>query len=250
MNLISTDTIILTLAILPVIALMIYVYKSDKYEKEPLGMLLTAFVLGILSIPVVLLFDMIFEDLFFSESVFFQAFLQAGIPEEFAKWLLFMAVIWRNKNFNEYFDGIVYACFISLGFACVENIMYVFNSETLTTAISTGILRALLSVPGHFLFAVMMGYYLGLAKFRKNERTKFLIFSILIPIIAHGLFDYLLLLSSALGSTGLEWIGVAIYLLFIYLDIKMWKIGIRHIRKLQEESRIERNNDIIRKIFG
>lgn len=244
------DTLILALAILPVIVLMIYVYKKDKYEKEPVGMLIKAFLLGILSIPLALCYDEIFAEMLPGKTVFFEAFFQAGIPEELAKWGLFMLFIWKNKNFDEFFDGIVYACFIGLGFACVENIMYVFDSETYNDAIHTGVMRALLSVPGHFLFAVIMGYYLGLAKFKKNERSKFLTFSILFPIIAHGLFDYLLMLSSAFSDNNLEWLGVILYILFLYLDVKLWKICLRRIEKLQEESRIERNNNIFRKIFG
>lgn len=244
------DILLLTIAIIPVIVLMIYVYKKDKYEKEPIGMLVRAFMLGILSIPIALAIDSFFASVMLGETVFFQAFFQAGIPEEFAKWGLFMLFIWKNKNFDEFFDGIVYACFIGLGFACVENILYVFDNESYSLAIHTGVMRALLSVPGHFLFAVIMGYYLGLAKFKKNERSKFLIFSILFPIIAHGLFDYLLMLSSALSENNIEWLGVLLYFLFIYLDVKLWKICLRHIEKLQEESRIERNNNIFRKIFG
>lgn len=244
------DILLLTIAIIPVIVLMIYVYKKDKYEKEPWGMLVRAFMLGILSIPLALCCDEIFAEILPGKTVFFEAFFQAGIPEELAKWGLFMLFIWKNKNFDEFFDGIVYACFIGLGFACVENILYVFDNESYSLAIHTGVMRALLSVPGHFLFAVIMGYYLGLAKFKKNDRSKFLIFSILFPIIAHGLFDYLLMLSSAFSENNIEWLGVLLYVLFIYLDIKMWKICLRHIEKLQEKSRIERNNDIFRKIFG
>lgn len=244
------DTTILILAVLPVIALMIYVYKQDKYEKEPIGMLIKAFILGIISIPIALFFDGFFAAVLPGVTVFFQAFFQAGIPEELAKWLLFMLFVWKNKNFDEFFDGIVYACFIGLGFACVENIMYVFGTETYSSAIHTGIMRALLSVPGHFLFAVIMGYYLGLAKFKKNYKSKFLIFSILFPVLAHGLFDYLLMLSSAFSDNNVEWLGILLYALFIYLDIKMWKICLKHIRKLQEETRVERNNNIFRKIFG
>lgn len=244
------NTIILGLAILPVIVLSIFVYKKDKYEKEPIGMLIKAFVLGIFSIPIALGFDNLFAQIMPGVTVFFQAFFQAGIPEELAKWILFLIFIWRNKNFNEFFDGIVYACFIGLGFACVENIMYVFDNETFSSAIHTSVMRALLSVPGHFLFAVIMGYYLGLAKFKVKERNKFLTLSILFPIIAHGLFDYLLMLSAAFAEMNMEWLGILLYILFIYLDIKMWKICIKHIKKMQEESRIERNNNIFKKIFG
>jgi len=244
------NAIILGLAILPVIALMIYIYNKDKYEKEPIGMLMKAFVLGIISIPIALIFDGFFAATLPGVTVFFQAFFQAGIPEELAKWILFMLFIWRNKNFDEFFDGIVYACFIGLGFACVENIMYVFDNETFSSAVHTGVMRALLSVPGHFLFAVIMGYYLGLAKFKKEGKTKFLILSILFPILAHGLFDYMLMLSSAFAEQNIEWLGLLLYVLFIYLDVKLWKICLKHIKKMQEESRIERNNNIFKKIFG
>jgi len=244
------NAIILGLAILPVIALMIYIYKKDKYDKEPIGMLLKAFVLGIISIPIALIFDEFFAATLQGVTVFFHAFFQAGIPEELAKWILFMLFIWRNKNFDEFFDGIVYACFIGLGFACVENIMYVFSNESFSSAIHTGVMRALLSVPGHFLFAVIMGYYLGLAKFKKEGKTKFLILSIFFPVLAHGLFDYMLMLSSAFAEQNIEWLGLLLYILFIYLDIKLWKICLKHIKNMQEESRIERNNNIFKKIFG
>lgn len=243
------NTIILILAVLPVIVLAAYIYKKDKYEKEPFRMLLLAFFLGILSIPLDLIIVGIINGAMPGSTVFYSAFFEAGIPEEFSKWLLFMLVIWRNKNFNEFFDGIVYACFIGLGFAGIENLMYVFGNESFGGALATGVMRALLSVPGHFLFAVIMGYFLGLAKFRPEERGKYLLFSLLCPMLAHGIFDYLLMLSSALSENNLEVLGAILFIVFIYLDIKMWKIGVRQIAKLQEHTRIEHNNEIFRKIF-
>ena len=244
------NRIIFILAILPVIVLASYIYKKDKYEKEPPSMLMLAFLLGMLAIPMDLLVVTIINAIIPSGTVFFTAFFNAGIPEEFCKWALFMLVIWRNKNFNEYFDGIVYACFIGLGFACIENILYVFDSgKTFGEAIATGVLRAILSVPGHFLFAVIMGYYLSLAKYKIQDRKKYLTLSYVCPMVAHGLFDYLLMLAAAVGEKNLEWLSVVLFILFIYLDVKMWKIGIRSIEKMQEQSRVEHNNDIFRKIF-
>ncbi|MBO6058212.1 MAG: PrsW family intramembrane metalloprotease [Bacteroidales bacterium] len=243
------NAIILALAILPVIILAWYIYKKDKYEKEPFRMLLLAFFLGILAIPLDIFVVAVINAIIPGKTVFYSAFFEAGIPEEFCKWVLFMLVIWRNKNFNEPFDGIVYACFIGLGFAGVENIMYVFGNETVGGALSTGVVRALLSVPGHFLFAVIMGYFLGMAKFRPEKCGKYLILSYLCPMLAHGLFDYLLMLSSAFSENNLEWMGTLLFILFIYLDVKMWKIGVRNIAKMQENSRIEHNNRIFRDIF-
>lgn len=243
------NTIIFILAILPVIVLAWYIYKKDKYEKEPFSMLMLAFVLGIIAIPLDILLVGIINAVWEGSTVFYSAVLEAGIPEELCKWALFMLVIWKNKNFNEFFDGIVYAVFISLGFACVENIMYVFGSESFGDAFQTGVMRALLSVPGHFLFAVIMGYFLGLAKYRPQERRKYLTLSVVCPMIAHSIFDYLLMLSSSFSDSNLEWMGTLLFVIFIYLDIKMWKIGVKQITKMQENSRIEHNNEIFRKIF-
>ena len=243
------NTIIFILAILPVIVLASYIYKKDKYEKEPLSMLILAFFLGMLAIPMDLVVVGIINAMIPGGTVFYQAFFEAGIPEEFCKWALFMLVIWRNKNFDEFFDGIVYACFIGLGFACIENMMYVFDSESYSTALHTGVVRALLSVPGHFLFAVIMGYFLGMAKFRPQQRGKYLILSYVCPVIAHGIFDYLLMLSSALSENKMELIGAGMFMIFLYLDVKMWKIGVRQIAKMQEQTRIEHNNEIFRNIF-
>ena len=243
------NTIIFILAILPVIVLASYIYKKDKYEKEPLSMLILAFFLGMLAIPMDLVVVGIINAMIPGGTVFYQAFFEAGIPEEFCKWALFMLVIWRNKNFDEFFDGIVYACFIGLGFACIENMMYVFDSESYSTALHTGVVRALLSVPGHFLFAVIMGYFLGMAKFRPQQRGKYLILSYVCPVIAHGIFDYLLMLSSALTENNMELIGAGLFLIFLYLDVKMWKIGVRQIATMQEQTRIEHNNEIFRNIF-
>lgn len=243
------DTIILMLAVLPVIVLASYIYKKDKYEKEPIGMLLRAFFLGVLAIPLDLVVVETINVMIPGSTVFYQAFFEAGIPEELCKWALFMIFIWRNTNFNEFFDGIVYACFIGLGFACIENIMYVFGNETFGGAFATGVMRALLSVPGHFLFAVIMGYFLGMAKFRPEQRRKYMMLSLVCPMLAHGLFDYLLMLSSAFSENNLEWMGTLLFIVFLYLDVKMWKIGVKHIAKMQEETRIEHNNEIFRKIF-
>lgn len=231
------NTILLILAVLPVIILAFYIYKKDKYEKEPFGMLVLAFLLGIGAVAMDVMLVLVINLVYPGSTLFYEAFFYAGIPEEFSKWALFMLVIWRNKNFNECFDGIVYAAFIGLGFACVENIMYVFRSETFTIALHTSFLRALLSVPGHFLFAVMMGYFLGMAKFRPYKRDQFFLFSLLVPIAAHGIFDYLLMLSDAFSETTLAWLGTLLSIVFIYFDIRMWKFCLKKISKMQELTR-------------
>lgn len=220
------------IAILPVIILMVYIYHQDKYQKEPIKTLAKAFIGGMIAIALDILIvtgiQYLAGDSAITKTVFFSAFLEAGIPEEFSKFLIFMLFIWRDKNFDEYFDGIVYATFIGLGFACVENIEYVFMF-----GFGTGVVRALLSVPGHFLFGVVMGYFLSMAKFHPEKRGTYLISGILLAMIAHGLFDWLLMVSSALGAG----LGSILYFVFLWGDFKLWKLGLKYINKQQANSR-------------
>jgi RsiW-degrading membrane proteinase PrsW (M82 family) len=220
------------IAILPVIVLMVYIYHQDKYQKEPIKTLAKAFIGGMLAIALDILIvtgiQYLAGDSAITKTVFFSAFLEAGIPEEFSKFLIFMLFIWRDKNFDEYFDGIVYATFIGLGFACVENIEYVFMF-----GFGTGVVRALLSVPGHFLFGVVMGYFLSMAKFHPEKRGTYLISGLLLAMIAHGLFDWLLMVSSALGAG----LGSILYFVFLWGDFKLWKLGLKYINKQQANSR-------------
>lgn len=231
-----TNIILLALSVLPVVLLMVFIYRQDKYQKEPIKSLAKAFIGGVLAIPLDLLLVGFINRAWMSDTVFYNAFWEAGIPEELSKFLIFMVFIWRDKNFDEYMDGIVYASFIGLGFACVENIMYVFSAstESLQSGLGTGVVRALLSVPGHFLFGVIMGYFLALAKFNKEKRLVNLMSGLLLAMLAHGLFDWMLMISSILPLVG----GI-IYIVFLWADIKLWKLGLKYIRKQQQNSRMQ-----------
>ena len=220
------------IAILPVIILMVFIYRQDKYQKEPIKSLAKAFIGGMLAIPLDILLvtgiDSALAGTAITNTVFFSAFLEAGIPEELSKFIIFMIFIWNDKNFDEYFDGIVYASFIGLGFACIENIEYVFSF-----GFSTGVVRALISVPGHFLFGVVLGYFLSLAKFHSEKRGLYILTGLLLAMLAHGLFDWMLMITQYLNPA----IGTVIYLAFIWGDIKLWKLGLKYINKQQENSR-------------
>ena len=232
--------LLLGIAILPVVVLMIFIYQQDKYQKEPIKSLAKAFFGGMVAIPIdiylVLGVDSVLGNTFLADTVFFSAFLEAGIPEELSKFLIFMLLIWRDKNFDEYFDGIVYATFIGLGFACIENIQYVF-----AFGFGTGVVRALLSVPGHFLFGVLMGYFLSMAKFHPEKRGTFIWTGLALAMFAHGMFDWLLMITDRLNPA----IGSIIYIAFIWGDIKLWKLGLIYIRKQQENSRLQSETDVI-----
>ena len=227
-------TLLLALSILPVILLMIFIYRADKYQKEPIKSLAKAFIGGMIAIPLDILLVSLINSVIYSNTVFHTAFMNAGLPEELSKFIIFMIFIWRDKNFDEYMDGIVYATFIGLGFACVENIMYVFgaSSESLQTGVATGVVRGLLSVPGHFLFGVLMGYFLSMAKFHKEKRGMYLLIALLSAAAGHGLFDWLLMVTNVVPALG----GI-IYIVFLWGDIKLWRLGLKYINKQQENSR-------------
>jgi RsiW-degrading membrane proteinase PrsW (M82 family) len=118
---------------------------------------------------------------------FFDAFFISALVEETFKFVFLYFLYWKNDNFNEWFDGIVYAVFISLGFSAVENILYVLDPNL--GGIQTGIYRAVFSVPGHAMFGVGMGYFMGLAKFK--PQAKYLPMSFVYSWTLHGIYNLL-----------------------------------------------------------
>ena len=185
--------LLLAAAVAPSAALLYYFYTRDKYEKEPRKMLVKAFLIGGgLVVPVLFIelslniFDIAEANLL---AAGYTAFVVAGLVEESSKFLFFILYIWKHRDFNEMYDGIVYSVFISLGFATVENLAYV-----LSTGFSTAVVRSLTAVPAHALFAVVMGYYLGIARFAKTRyRRKYIILGLIIPVLLHGIYDFILL---------------------------------------------------------
>ena len=217
-------------SIAPALIIMFIIYKQDTI-KEPISMLLKAFFGGVLSIIITLAIALPLVELTgfipsgFLQS-FYDAFFCAAIPEEFAKWVIFYWLIKKAKDFDQYYDGILYAIFISMGFALVENVLYVMNS-----GMSVAIARAILAVPGHMLFAVPMGYYLSLAKFKEGkDAAKYVKLSLAVPILLHGTYDFILMYYSAKTELNPALAGVLV-LLFVAFDIYMWKLGVRKIKE-------------------
>lgn len=190
-----TTRLVIT-AITPTIALAIGIYLTDRYDREPWYLLLRVFVLGALSvIPVILvqrilLYFNIFPGLF---SIAFASFVVAGLTEELFKRYAVIIGAFNSKYFNEKLDGIVYCVFSALGFATVENIMYVVFRYTGNYYV--GIMRGLLSVPGHMLFGITMGYYLSMSKYAEDTDVKRYYYrrSLFIPAILHGMFNFILM---------------------------------------------------------
>lgn len=226
-------------AVLPVVLLLYFIYRKDRLNPEPLGKLLLTFFVGCLSVVPAGLMEVVLSMFTPSGAVssgVYTGFVVAGFSEELCKLLLLMLVIWRSRHFDEYFDGIVYAAFLGLGFACVENVQYVLGDSA---PMSTALMRGLLAVPAHFLFAVTMGYHLSLAKFDPSARRKHLFHALLYPVLLHGTYDALLMVSSNLqGSESPLAMGmvVLLFVVFVVFDVRMWRWGLKRIAQLQQRS--------------
>ena len=184
------------IAITPAIAIIVGIYLSDRYDREPIGLLILTYIFGALSvIPAIIIEELFLKLNIFSGiySAFYTAFIVAGFTEEYVKRLVVLKLPYKTKHFNEKLDGIVYSVFSTMGFATVENIVYVVYRYTNNPYI--GLYRGIFSVPAHGVFGITMGYYLSLAKFDtdKKRAKRNLRRSLYMPMILHGIFDFILM---------------------------------------------------------
>jgi RsiW-degrading membrane proteinase PrsW (M82 family) len=181
------------LAVAPVLTIILYIYVQDKYEKEPVKLLLLSFLFGAI-ISIIIVFALyIFTgrllpitDEFSIWQQFIQAFFVVALAEEFSKYIIVKYFAQPKKAFNEPYDGIVYAVMVSMGFACTENIIYVLEG-----GYETAILRAFTAVPAHATFGILMGYYMGKAKF-SNNRFRLNMAGLFLAVLFHGAYDFFL----------------------------------------------------------
>lgn len=221
-------------ALLPAIVLLIYIWKRDPVP-EPTNELLKAVFAGVgICIPVAVL-EMFVQSWIFGPGgepttlfgTTVNAFCVAAVPEEAAKLFVLWLLLRRNPHFDETFDGVVYAVFVGLGFAAIENVFYVFGQEEW---LSTAIVRALLSVPGHYGFAILMGYYYSMYHF-VDRSFKNAVCIIAMPVLAHGIYDAI-----AMSNMVNPYIGTASFLLLVFFCIKLHKVASRKLRSLQQNS--------------
>ncbi len=185
---------VITLAVLPALILIFYTYQQDKLQREPVKNLVKAFFYGWASVFASLLISMPLmrmgafpPEIHSLADALRTAFLGAAIPEETAKLLLLWLFLRKCRDFDERMDGIVYAVCVGMGFAAFENIEYLFASGS--AWVTTGIGRSLTAIPGHFGFAVIMGYYYSLNHFDRYRAPGAGIKMWLYPILAHGIYD-------------------------------------------------------------
>jgi len=195
--------LLVLLAVVPPIALVIYFYLRDRYEPEPRGYVLAAFLYGPLVLIPALWLGPWVKGLVDPEWLLlsgvagrlYEDFFVASAVEEGLKWVLFTATILRWREFDEDMDGLVYGATMALGLAAVENLHYVLvcHGRPGCNALALALLRGVFSVPAHALFGASMGYFLGRAKFARHHwRYAYLVpASLLVPWVFHGLYDHL-----------------------------------------------------------
>lgn len=247
-------------ALLPAIALCIFIYIKDRAEKEPIGLLFALFGLGIAIIPPVIVFELLLGEIntvLFSFGgeyaegslthyiyIIVDNFMCVALIEEIFKWIIVYLFAKFNKNFNSLFDGIIYSVFVSLGFASIENVMYVVQNGFINA-----ITRAILSVPGHMFFAVLMGYYISLWHMHKKAAAEekklcdmglisivspikykhFVFLSILMPVLAHGFYDFCCSVPSVFS---ILLVLAFVIFLYIYCFIKIAKVSKRDVNDI------------------
>lgn len=220
---------LLALAIAPGIAICLFIYFKDKYNKEPFSLLLWLFILGMFSIIPAFFAETALTkpvERLVGENVFYTAlfsYIIVGLSEEMSKFLVLRYYAFSRRSFDDPFDGIVYAVMVGMGFATLENIGYVS-----TYGLGTAITRMFLSVPAHATFAVLMGYHVGLAKFDPARRSRFLVLAVFWPVLFHGTFDFFLFL----GNTWLHSLGALVsFVVAVRLSFKL----IRRKQKISQD---------------
>jgi len=222
-------------AITPGIALALIFYWFDRHDREPIGMLLKVFIFGAVYVfPTILIenFLLLFNIFGGVLGAAYTAFIVAGLTEEYMKRKVVLKYVYFNPVFNEKLDGIVYCVMSALGFATLENIMYVVF--TFSDVEAVGYYRAIISVPAHMLFAVTMGYYLSLAKFSSTpeEHRHYFKKSLSVPAMMHGIFDFILMANIPL-----------LMVFFIPFVIYLWVVNLKKLNVYYNDSKYYANND-------
>ncbi len=211
------------MAMAPVWALLTFFYVRDRYDKEPRALLARLFVRGLLVTVVAAAISLLGIRLFASilptnswPYLLIENFLLVALVEEALKYFVVWRTAYFHPAFNEPYDGILYAITASLGFAALENILYVAQG-----GLQVAIMRGLLSVPGHALFAAAMGYCLGRARFSKHEsKTKYYLRrALIIPVLLHGIYDLLLSTQHTILAMGV-----------VPLSIGMWVMALKQVK--------------------
>lgn len=190
--------ILILIAITPSVGVAVFIYIKDKYDPEPIRTLIKSFLMGFIAFGLTLLISLPIEgsiglrDQNLTDQIF-KAFFIVALIEELTKFIFARGFIFYHKDFDEPIDGIIYTVMIGMGFATVENILYIFYAEGGGT---TGIIRMFTAIPAHAFFAILMGYFIGLAKYAPMGYSRlFSLLALIVAVLFHGLYDYFLFIS-------------------------------------------------------
>ncbi len=220
----SYNFILIAAAIIPAVILMVHVYRSDHLEKESGNLLWTLVKAGVFSTLVAIFFERIFSallgSLFSPESTIYRILLYFGvvaISEEGAKYYQLKKNTWNREEFNCLYDGVIYAVFVSMGFALWENISYVLHY-----GLSVALIRAVTSIPGHACFGVFMGVFYTAAKLyssaeRFEESKRYQIAALVVPMLLHGAYDYI----ATLYSDSFNYLFIAFVAVLFFVSYKL-----------------------------
>lgn len=183
---------IFALALGPVVALLFFFWVKDRYERDPLKYLLITLGAGVVSAIPVVIVEILWVHISYDVSALtagelvFMTFIEIGLTEEFFKALAFFIPVYWSKHMNEPYDGIMYGVAAALGFAAIENVMYV-----LIGGIPAAFIRAITAVPAHAMFGLFIGYFAGRAKFAKSKWVKpfLILIGFAMAVLLHGLYD-------------------------------------------------------------
>ena len=230
---------LLALALAPVIAIISFIYLKDKYDKEPLKHLIISFLLGCLSTIPAIILEVSLGAVFPKDNLdivktLFLAFVIVAGSEELCKFVMLRFYAYKQKEFNEPYDGIVYGVMVSLGFAALENVLYVFEG-----GVSVAILRMFTAVPAHASFGIIMGYYFGLAWQDKQNALQHKIRGLLVAVILHGIYDFFLFQQNYKAFAIFSFLGLVISIRLSLKAIKAHqKVSPFHPNKLKEKLKI------------
>jgi RsiW-degrading membrane proteinase PrsW (M82 family) len=226
----STAMFIALVAAAPSLALLTYFYLRDRYEREPIGHVVAAYLLGMFALAAaqgatLMIADWVSSDWLHTggePARLFDAFVLAGGVEELAKWVVLVAAVYAWREFDEPMDGLLYGVAIALGFATLENLLFL-SSRGLAIAWQ----RAIFAVPAHALFGGCMGFYVGRAKFAPTRHFWLsLSLSLLVPVGFHGAYDFALL-------HGLGW---KVWTAVTLLSLAFWVFVLRRVKRAQKSS--------------
>jgi RsiW-degrading membrane proteinase PrsW (M82 family)/GNAT superfamily N-acetyltransferase len=184
----------IALAIAPGLAISLFIFYRDAYNREPRLNMIMSFFWGMIMVVPAYFIENYF--IFFTSSTVtgfaLQAFLVVALTEELCKFAALRIYSYRQRSFDEPLDGIVYGVMVAMGFATLENIFYVLSYAKIGQGYQVALLRMFLSVPAHATFGVLMGYFAGRARFNPARRNRLFALGLFWAVFFHGTFDVLL----------------------------------------------------------